>query len=90
MGKNAFDLHFSSREYEDDKKEYEYHHKLSFKEDVIEVMRRCGKIPYARLEDNVRLIEEKAKLEESHNLQAQEIEKLKSANTAAMQYESKF
>ena len=64
MGENAFDLHFSSVKEEDDKKEYEYHHKLSFKEDVIEVMRRCGKIPYARLEDNVRLIEEKAKLED--------------------------
>ena len=30
---------------EDDKKKYDYHHKLSFKEDVIEVMKRCGKIP---------------------------------------------
>lgn len=61
VGENAFDLHFSSMEEEDDKEVYEYHHKLSFKEDVISVMKRCGKVPFTGLEDHVQLIEEKTK-----------------------------
>ena len=64
MSENAFDLHFLSKAKEADLEMYEYHHKLSFKDDVISVMKRCGQIPFARLEDNVQLIEEKTKLED--------------------------
>ena len=55
VGENAFDLHFSSWKEEDDKKEYEYHHKLSFKEDVIEVMQK-GQLPFS-LSETVKLVE---------------------------------
>ena len=53
-------------------------------------MRRCGKIPFTGLEDHVQLIEENAKLKESNNIKDQEIEKLKSPETATILDESKF
>ena len=59
VGENAFDLHFSSNKEEDVKKEYEYHHKLSFKEDVIEVMQK-GQLPFS-LSETVKLVEGKTK-----------------------------
>ena len=59
VGENAFDLHFSSRNYEDELKEYEYHHKLSFKQDVVEVMQK-GQLPFS-LSETVKLVEGKTK-----------------------------
>ena len=42
VGERAFDFHFCSIKEEDDKKKYEYHHVLQFKDDVITFMERCG------------------------------------------------
>ena len=46
-------------------------------------MKRCGKVPFTGLEDHVQLIEKNNRL-------THEVEKLKSADTAAILYESKF
>ena len=60
-------------------------------------MRKCGKIPFSRLEDNIQMFEQnknmkeeiKAKDEALASLK-QENEKLKSADSAIILYERKF
>ena len=61
VGEKAFDFHFSSVQQEDDKKKYDFHYVLSFKDDVVTVMERTGQLPNLGLEENVAMIEEKKK-----------------------------
>ena len=61
VGEKAFDFHFCSMQEEDDKKEYEFHYVLSFKEDVITVMERTGQLPLTSLEEQTQLIEREKK-----------------------------
>ena len=56
-----FDLHFTSRLEEEPKKWFSYHHKMSFKRDMIAVMKRIGQVPNETLEDNFKMIEESKK-----------------------------
>ena len=62
VAERAFEFHFCSVGQEDDKKEYEYHHVLQIKDDVLAVMERCGQLPEASLEDHISLIEEKMRM----------------------------
>ena len=45
-------------------------------------MKRCGKVPFTSLEDHIQLMEDKTRLEEKVEHLTQEVEKLKSTNTA--------
>ena len=73
---SSFDLHFSSWKQEDDSKKYQFHHKLSFRKDIVEVMRK-GQVPFS-LKEFVKLIEGKTKLIEEN-------EELKKKYTQAKQ-----
>ena len=90
VGQRAFDFHFCSVKEEDDKKTYEFHHVLQFKNDALKVMERCGQLPEASPEDHVSLIEEKKQMKEEIKSKDDTIEKLKSTDTAIVLYESKF
>ena len=84
MSENAFDFHFASFAQEYDREKYEYHHKLSFREDIISVMKK-GSLPFS-LDETIKLVEVK----ESNETRIQEAEKLKSTDSAVVLYEEKF
>ena len=54
-GENAFDFHFSSFKREGEtKRPHEYHHRLPFRYDIIEIMRK-GSLPFTLRETEVLL-----------------------------------
>ena len=52
----GFDFHFTSRKEEDREKWFNYHHRLPFRKDIIDVLSKCGKIPSSSLQDYVDVI----------------------------------
>ena len=63
---------------------------LQFTDDLLTVMERTGQLPLASLEEQTQLIEEKKNASEHLNTLTQEMNKLKSTDTAITVYETKF
>ena len=53
-----FDLHFTSMREEEPENWFSSHHRMPFKSDLIDVMKRIGQVPSETLEDSIKLIEE--------------------------------
>lgn len=53
----AFDFHFTSKKEEACGNIFSYHHRVPFRKDIVDVMRKCGEIPSSELQDYVKVIQ---------------------------------
>ena len=77
LTKDSFDFHFTTWKREEDEKYYNYHHKFSFRPDLVQFMRNNGQLPVFTVTDNVKLLQKQAKLKSDNAKLKNENEKLR-------------
>ena len=76
----GFDFHFASQAKEDDEMNYGYHHRLQCREDFIQVLKKCGRVPLLSLEDAITLIEKSKEMTEKMQEMERELAEIKTMN----------